>query len=84
MFRASTNGGQTFGDKTNLSNTSDADSTRIEVKGEGSTVVVSWWETNQTSDIPVARISNDAGNTFGSIIMLGQNGTIGSIDDGGD
>ncbi len=33
---------------------------------------------NQTSDIPVARISNDAGETFGPLVMLAANGTIGS------
>ena len=30
MFRASTDGGATFGDKINLSNTTDADSWRVE------------------------------------------------------
>jgi len=34
-------------------------------------------ETNQTSDIPVARISTDAGQTFGPMLMLAANGTIG-------
>jgi hypothetical protein len=76
MFRASTDGGATFSDRINLSNTTDADSWRVEIAGEGETVVVSWWETNQTSDIPVARISTDAGETFGPILMLGANGTI--------
>jgi hypothetical protein len=57
MFRSSTDGGQTFGDKINLSNTTDSDSTRVEIAGEGDSVFVSWWETNQTSDTPVARIS---------------------------
>jgi hypothetical protein len=76
MFRASTDGGATFSDRINLSNTTDADSWRVEIAGEGDTVVVSWWETNQTSDIPVARISTDAGETFGPLIMLGANGTI--------
>ncbi len=78
MFRASTDGGATFEDKINLSNTTDADSWRVEIAGEGDTVIVSWWETNQTSDIPVARISNDAGETFGPLMMLGANGTLGS------
>jgi hypothetical protein len=59
MFRASTDGGATFSNKTNLSNTTDADSWRVEIAGEGENVVVSWWETNQTSDVPVARVSND-------------------------
>lgn len=78
MFRASTDGGETFGDKINLSNTTDADSWRVEIHGEGDTVVVSWWETNQTSDTPVARISNDAGETFGPMLRLATNGTISS------
>jgi hypothetical protein len=76
MFRASTDGGATFSNRTNLSNTTDADSWRVEIAGEGDTVVVSWWETNQTSDIPVARVSNDAGETFGPLMMLGANGTL--------
>jgi hypothetical protein len=83
MFRASTDGGATFGDKIDLSNTTDADSTRVEIAGEGSNVIVSWWETNQTSDTPVARISTDAGQTFGPILMLGKNGTIGEAEEGG-
>ena len=78
MFRASTDGGATFSDKINLSNTTDADSWRVEIAGEGDNVIVSWWETNQTSDIPVARISNDAGETFGPLMMLAANGTLGS------
>jgi hypothetical protein len=78
MFRASTDGGATFSDKINLSNTTDADSWRVEIAGEGETVVVSWWETNQTSDIPVARVSDDAGETFGPLMMLAANGTLGS------
>jgi hypothetical protein len=81
MFRASTDGGATFGDRINLSNTTDADSWRVEIAGEGETVVVSWWETNQTSDIPVARISTDAGETFGPMLMLATNGTISSTEE---
>jgi hypothetical protein len=78
MFRASTDGGQVFADKINLSNTTDADSTRVEIDEEGDSVFVSWWETNQTSDIPVARISTDAGQTFGQLLTLATNGTIGN------
>jgi hypothetical protein len=78
MFRASDDGGATFSNKTNLSNTTDADSWRVEIAGEGDNVVVSWWETNQTSDTPVARISNDGGATFGPLLMLAANGTLGS------
>ena len=77
-LRASSDGGATFGDKINLSNTTEADSGRVEIAGEGENVVVSWWETNQTSDVPVARISNDGGATFGPLILLAANGTLGS------
>jgi hypothetical protein len=83
MFRASTDGGATFSDRINLSNTTDADSWRVEIAGEGETVVVSWWETNQTSDIPVARISTDAGETFGPMLRLGANGTISATEEEG-
>jgi hypothetical protein len=78
MFRASNDGGATFGDKINLSNTTNADSWRVELAGEGADVVVSWWETNQTNDTPVARISTNGGQTFGPLLMLGMNGTLGS------
>lgn len=81
MFRASTDGGATFSDKIDLSNTTDADSWRVEIAGEGDNVVVSWWETNQTSDIPVARISTVAGETFGPMLRLATNSTISSTED---
>jgi hypothetical protein len=56
---------------------------RVEIAGEGETVVVSWWETaNQTSDIPVARISTDAGETFGPMLRLAANGTVGEEEGG--
>jgi hypothetical protein len=83
MFRASTDGGQTFGDKINLSNTTDADSRRAEVEAEGDSVFVTWWETNQTSDTPVMRVSNDNGATFGPILTLAANGTLGEAEEEG-
>ena len=64
MFRASNDGGATFGDTINLSNTTDAHSWRVGIDGDGSDLIVTWWETNQTSDTPVARISNDGGQTL--------------------
>lgn len=77
MFRASTDNGQTFGDKINLSNTTDADSTRVEIDSDADSVVVTWWETNQTDDTPVMRVSTDNGETFGRLLKLATNGTIG-------
>jgi hypothetical protein len=82
MFRASTDGGATFGNKTNLSNTDTVDSINAEIAAEGDTVVVSWWETNQTSNVPVARISTDSGETFGPMLMLGMNGTLSNTEEG--
>jgi hypothetical protein len=76
-FRASTDGGQTFGDKINLSNTTNANSTRAEIDSGANSVVVTWWETTQTDDTPLMRVSDDNGATFGPVLMLGANGTIG-------
>ncbi|MBA3750895.1 MAG: hypothetical protein H0X03_08425 [Nitrosopumilus sp.] len=76
MFRASTDGGITFGDKINLSNTTNSDSWKAEIDSDADSVVVIWWETNQTSDVPVMRVSNDNGETFGPVLNLASNGTI--------
>jgi hypothetical protein len=78
MFRASTDKGQTFGDKINLSNTPNSDSTKVEIDSDANSVVVTWWETNQTSNAPVMRVSTDNGKTFGPTLNLSTNGTIGS------
>jgi hypothetical protein len=83
MFRASTDNGVTFGDKMNLSNTTEADSDDAEIAASGNNVYVTWWERNETSDTPVARVSNDNGATFGQILMLATNGTIGGGGGGG-
>ena len=77
MFRASTDNGVTFGDKMNLSNTTEADSDDAEIAASGDNVYVTWWERNETSDEPVSRVSNDNGATFGPLLRLAANGTIG-------
>ena len=76
LFRASTDGGVTFGEKVNLSNSNDTNSTRAEIASDADTVVVTWWESNQTSETPVMRVSDDNGETFGPPLMLAANGTI--------
>lgn len=80
-FRASADGGSTFGDKINLSNTTNSDSTNVEINSDADSVVVTWWETNQTDETPVMRVSNDNGATFGPILRLAPNGTIGALED---
>ena len=85
MFKASTDGGKTFGDKINLSNTTKADSqdAQIDTFGDNdSNVIVTWWERNATSNEPVARISTDSGKTFGPLLKLSDNGTIGGSGGG--
>ena len=83
-FRASTDGGQTFGDKINLSNTIDKDSTNVTIDADADSVVVTWWESNQTSETPVMRVSNDNGATFGPVLNLATNGTIGAAEQEGE
>jgi hypothetical protein len=70
MFKASADGGKTFSDKMNLSNSSKSESVDVQIAAAGSNVYVSWWERNQTSNEPVLRVSNDNGKTFGEKIML--------------
>jgi hypothetical protein len=76
MFRASNDGGRTFGDKINLSNSSNTDSIDTQIAAEGGNVVVTWWEANQTSIEPFMRVSNDGGAKFGPIVKLAVNGAI--------
>jgi hypothetical protein len=78
MFRASTDNGATFGDKINLSNSTETDSENAEIVATGDNVYVSWWENslqNRTSE-SVMRVSTDNGATFGTLLMLGSNGTL--------
>jgi hypothetical protein len=80
MFRASTNdSGATFGDKINLSNSTDAESQNAEIVAAGdNSVFVSWWETNPMNGTSesVLRVSTDNGQTFGTVVMLDTNGTL--------
>jgi hypothetical protein len=82
MFRASTDSGKTFGEKINLSNTSNVDSVDREIAASGSNVFVAWWERGNQTDEAVMKISTDNGKTFGPMLKLGANGTIGSSSGG--
>jgi hypothetical protein len=77
MFRVSNDSGSTFGDKINLSDTPNTDSIDAMIDSDADSVVVTWWETNQTSDAPVMRVSTDNGASFGPLLALATNGTIG-------
>jgi hypothetical protein len=82
MFRASTDAGQTFGDKINLSNSPDTQSRTAEILAVGNTVYVTWWELNENvhphTNESILRVSNDAGQTFGPVLNLGTNGILSS------
>jgi hypothetical protein len=65
MFRASTDNGQTFGPKINLSNSPGVDSIDPSIAASENNAYVSWCErANQTSNEPVMRVSNDNGDIW--------------------
>ena len=76
MFRASNDGGATFAKKINLSNTTTAESEDAQIAAAGKNVYVTWWERNQTANVPVMKISTDNGKSFGPMLKLASNGTI--------
>lgn len=67
LFRASNDNGATFGDKINLSNSSDSESIDVTMDADGPSC---------SHDEPVMRISTDGGHTFSDILYLTQNGTL--------
>jgi hypothetical protein len=71
----------TFRDRINSSNKTATDFQDAGISADGSNVVVTWWERNQTSDEPATRISTDNGQTFGPVMKLGTNGTIGEAEE---
>jgi hypothetical protein len=75
MFRASNDGGNTFADRINLSNTTNSDSTLLNAiitSGEDNVHVS--WNDNKTGNVETyVRTSTDGGQTFGEAIMI--NGT---------
>src|SRR3712207_879166 len=75
MFRASNDGGNTFADRINLSNTTNSDSTLLNAiitSGEDNVHVS--WKDNKTGNVETyVRTSTDGGQTFGEAIMI--NGT---------
>jgi hypothetical protein len=62
-----------------LSNTPNSESTRVEIDSDANSVVVTWWETNQTANTPVMKVSIDYGKTFGPMLNLSTNGNIGKL-----
>jgi hypothetical protein len=77
VFRASSDNGQTFTDKVNLSNTPNVDSIDPEIAASGNNVFISWWEDfGNGTRVPFLKASNDNGLTFGSVLSLSDNGAL--------
>jgi hypothetical protein len=77
LFRASSDNGQTFIDKVNLSNTPNVDSIDPQLSTSGNHVYVSWWEDyGNGTRVPFFTASNDNGRTFQSAMALSDDGPI--------
>src|SRR5919108_5870125 len=75
----STDNGQTFEDTINISNSPDTRSDAAEIAAEGDNVYMTWFETSKDGKKvdSLLRVSNDNGATFGPVMNLATNGTIG-------
>lgn len=78
FFRASSDNGQTFVDKVNLSNTPNVDSIDPQLATSGNNhVYVSWWEDyGNGTRVPFFTASNDNGRTFQPAMSLSDDGPI--------
>ena len=77
VFRASSDNGQTFTDKVNLSNTPNVDSIDPQLSTSGNHVYVSWWEDyGNGTRVPFFTASNDNGRTFQSAMSISDDGPI--------
>jgi hypothetical protein len=85
MFRASNDRGETFGDKINLSNSTER-SVDAEIAAEGDSVYVTWWEETLDGEKetrqPVFRASANNGETFGETFVITSNTTAAGADTG--
>jgi hypothetical protein len=80
FFSRSTDLGVTFEDAINLSDNPDTHSDNAIMLADEENVYVTWWEqaAQDQPRVPVMRVSNDNGATFGQALMLAANGTIGT------
>lgn len=74
----STDGGETFEDTINLSNSTDTRSDDAHIVAEETNLYMTWWETAKNGTrTPLFIASNDNGGTFGPVLKLATNGNIG-------
>ena len=70
MFKASNDNGQTFGDKINLSNSTNGTSVEAGVAASGNNVYVTYADNKTGIGNAYIRVSNDNGKTFGPEVKL--------------
>ena len=73
MFKASNDGGQTFGDKISLSNSTNGTSVEADVAAFGNNVYVTYADNKTGSADAFIRTSTDNGKTFGPEFKLTNN-----------
>jgi hypothetical protein len=78
FLATSTDNGDTFGETINISNSTDRRSDAAHIFAVDDNVYLTWWETSKNgTTVPIFRASNDNGQTFGPILTLTANGTLG-------
>lgn len=70
MFKASNDDGQTFGDKINISNSTNGTSVEAGVAAAGENVYVTYWDNKTGIGKAYLRASTDNGQTFGPDVTL--------------
>jgi hypothetical protein len=70
LFKASNDGGQTFGDRINLSNSTNGTSAEADVAAAGNSVYVVYWDNKTEIAGAYLRASTDAGRTFAPEVKL--------------
>jgi hypothetical protein len=70
MFKASNDNGQTFGDKINLSNSTNGTSVEADVAASGNNVYVTYADNKTGAAMAYLRVSADNGQTFGPDVPL--------------
>jgi len=71
-FVKSTDGGKTFGDTINISNSPDSRSVGARIAAQGNNVYISWMEIKPGEKDVMFRASNDNGGTFGNAVMVSK------------
>jgi hypothetical protein len=83
LFARSTDNGKTFGNATNISNSTDLRSIGARIAASGDHVYIAWIDINNAGQKQVMfRTSDDNGKTFGKPIMLNSTTTAATVSKG--